>query len=82
MSDPLLSSSNAARIAEDAMGDAWRLFNTDMGWTALMAEDRTQRGPVDGDAEAGDGAADLGQFMEKVGRSRPTRQLRRTGTDG
>jgi hypothetical protein len=82
ISDPLLSSSNAARIAEDAMGDAWRLFNTDMGWTALMAEDRTQRGPVDGDAEAGDGAADLGQFMEKVGRSRPTRQLRRTGTDG
>lgn len=47
-SDPMLPSSAAARIAEAAVNDAWRLFS-DQGWTALMAEDRAQRGPVAGD---------------------------------
>jgi hypothetical protein len=82
MSDPLLSSSAAARIAEEAVGDAWRLFNTDYGWTALLAQDRLQRGPVEGEDAPQDGSPDLGQFMQKVGSSRPTRQLRSTGTDG
>ena len=79
MSDPMLPSSAVARIAEAAVNDAWRLFS-DQGWTALMAEDRAARGPVDGD---GDGEPDLGQFMAMVGRSRARRQqLRATGTDG
>jgi hypothetical protein len=80
--DPLLSSSAAARIAEDAVNDAWRLFNSDQGWTALMAADRAERGPVDGSAPEAGESADLGQFMEKVGRMRAGRQLRGTGTDG
>ena len=82
--DPMLSSSSAARIAEDAVNHAWRLFSTDQRWTALMAEDRAQRGPVDGEASpaAIDESSDLGQFMEKIGRSRTGRQLRGTGTDG
>jgi hypothetical protein len=40
---------------------------------------------VDGEAvsaEEGGEASDLGQFMEKIGRSRTGRQLRGTGTDG
>ena len=77
--DPMLSSSGAARIAEDAVNDAWRLFNTDQGWTALMAEDRTERGPVDGEAAIAGESSDLGQFMEKIGRTRTGRQLRETG---
>lgn len=81
-SDPMLSSSGAARIAEDAVNDAWRLFNTDQGWTSLMAEDRVQRGPVDGEAATAGESSDLGQFMEKVARTRTGRQLRGTGTDG
>lgn len=92
-SDPMLPSSAAARIAEAAVDDAWRLFS-DQGWTALMAEDRAQRGPVEGDGpefEAAPGPAvdpqeassDLGQFMAMVGRSRTRRQQQRgTGTDG
>jgi hypothetical protein len=80
--DPMLSSSGAARIAEIAVNDAWRLFNTDQGWTALMAEDRAQRGPVEGEETAAGESSDLGQFMEKIGRTRTTRQLRQTGTDG
>ena len=83
-SDPMLSSSAAARIAADAINDAWRFFNTDQGWTRLMAEDRAERGPVDGEAASTgeDEGSDLGQFMEKIGRSRTGRQLRGTGTDG
>jgi hypothetical protein len=80
--DPLLSSSAAARIAETAVNDAWRLFSTDQRWTSLLAEDRAQRGPVDGDADLAGESADLGQFMQKIGRARPTRELRGTGTDG
>jgi len=89
-SDPMLPSSAVARIAEAAVDDAWRLFS-DQGWTALMAEDRAQRGPVDGDeppAEAApqveaEPASDLGEFMAMVGRSRARRQQQRaTGTDG
>ena len=53
--DPMLSSSAAARIAEDAVNDAWRLFNSDQGWTSLMAADRAERGPVDGEALDGEG---------------------------
>ena len=31
------------------MNDAWSFFSSQR-WTALMAEDRAQRGPVDGEA--------------------------------
>ena len=83
-SDPMLPSSAAARIAEAAVNDAWRLFS-DQGWTALMAEDRAQRGPVDGDEPPAETepASDLGEFMAMVGRSRARRQQQRaTGTEG
>jgi hypothetical protein len=80
--DPMLSSSAAARIAEDAVNDAWRLFNSDQAWTALMAADRVQRGPVDGEASTAEESSDLGQFMGRVARARTGRQLRGTGTDG
>jgi hypothetical protein len=79
--DPMLSSSAAARIAEDAVNDAWSLFNSDQGWTSLLAADRMQRGPVDGEAAIVD-ESDLGQFMGRIGQARPGRQLRGTGTDG
>ncbi len=83
MSDPMLPSSAAARIAEAAVNDAWRVFS-DQNWTALLAEDRAQRGPVDGDmpAPAPGQSSDLGEFMEKIGRSRSRRHERGTGTDG
>lgn len=80
--DPMLSSSGAARIAEDAVNDAWRLFNTDQGWTSLMARDRLERGPVEGEEPAAEEPGELGQFMEKVARTRTSRPLRGTGTDG
>jgi hypothetical protein len=80
--DPMLSSSGAARIAREAVSDAWRLFNGDPGWRSLMASDRVQRGPVEGDGEPAEDSSELGQFMQKVARSRATRDLRRTGTDG
>ena len=86
-SDPMLPSSAAARIAEAAVNDAWRVFS-DQAWTALMAEDRAQRGPVEGDGpetedEPAEVASDLGEFMAMVGRSRTRRQEQRgTGTDG
>jgi hypothetical protein len=92
MADPLLSSSAAADIAEAAVSDAWRLFSGE-SWTALMADDRTQRGPVEGDAPAAGPepaadsepaedhapATDLGQFMGKVSRTRPRRAQRAVG---
>ena len=73
--DPMLSSSAAARIAEDAVNDAWRLFNSDQGWTSLMAADRARAraGRRRGCRRRGGESSDLGQFMEKIGRSR-TRQ--------
>ena len=87
--DPLLSSSAAARSAEAAVSEAWSLFSSNQRWTALMAEDREQRGPVEGEAptEAPDGSSELGQFMEKVGRARTRRFTEQrpqwgTGTDG
>jgi hypothetical protein len=46
--DPLLPSSTTGRIAEQAVRDAWRSFSG-QSWTALMAEDRARRGPVEGD---------------------------------
>jgi hypothetical protein len=49
MRDPLLSSSAAAAIADDAVRGAWRAFSG-QSWTALMGDDRAQRGPVEGDA--------------------------------
>jgi hypothetical protein len=86
MSDPLLSSSAAAGIAEAAVSDAWRLFSGE-SWTALMADDRAQRGPVEGDVPAVEldsvedqpAATDLGQFMGKVSRTRPRRAQRAAG---
>ena len=45
--DPMLSSSAAARLAEAAVAEAWSLFSTNQRWTALMAADRAERGPVD-----------------------------------
>jgi hypothetical protein len=85
--DPMMSSSAAARIAEAAVAEAWSLFSSNQRWTALMAADRAERGPVDAEVapEARDGeASDLGQFMEKVARSRTRRfsEQRGTGTDG
>jgi hypothetical protein len=84
VSDPMLPSSVAARVAEAAVNDAWRLFSDDQGWTALMAEDRAERGPVEGEQAAPEAepSSDLGQFMHQVGRSRARRELRGTGTDG
>ena len=74
MGDPLLSSGAAAAIAEKSARDAWRLFS-DQSWTELMAQDRAQRGPVEGDGAP----ADLGQFMSEVGRSRARREQRAAG---
>jgi len=76
MNDPMLPSSAVAAIAEAAVDDAWRLFS-DQNWTALLAEDRAERGDVDRDPPS-----DLGQFMQKVGRTRYRRPQRATGTDG
>jgi hypothetical protein len=76
MNDPMLPSSAAAAIAESAVDDAWRLFS-DQNWTLLLAEDRAERGDVDRDAPS-----DLGQFMQKVGRTRYRSPRRATGTDG
>lgn len=85
-SDPMLPSSVVARVAEAAVNDAWRLFSDDQGWTALMADDRAERGPVEGEPPAEElelePSSDLGQFMNQVGRSRARRELRGTGTDG
>jgi len=86
MSDPMLPSSAAADVAEVAVNDAWRVFS-DQNWTALMAEDRVARGPVGGDlpgdadvpAEDEGAPPDIGQFMQKVGRSRYRRPERATG---
>ena len=47
MRDPLLGSAQTGRIAEQAVRDAWRAFGG-QGWTALLTEDRAQRGPVEG----------------------------------
>ena len=85
--DPMMSSSAAARIAEAAVSEAWSLFSSNQRWTALMAADRAERGPVDAEvaSEGREGeASDLGQFMEKVARSRTRRfsEQRGTGTDG
>jgi hypothetical protein len=86
--DPMMSSSAAARIAEAAVSEAWSVFSSNQRWTALMAVDRAERGPVDGEVSegpAGEGS-DLGQFMEKVARSRTRRFSEQrdtgTGTDG
>lgn len=85
--DPMMSSSAAARIAEAAMSEAWSLFSSNQRWTALMAADRAERGPVDGEATVDgedEASSELGQFMEKVARSRTRRfsEQRATGTDG
>ena len=48
MRDPLLGSSATSRIAEDAVRHAWRSFSG-QSWTVLMIEDRSHRGPVEGD---------------------------------
>ena len=48
INDPMLPSSASAAIAEVAVSDAWRLFS-DEDWTALLAEDRAERGEVDRD---------------------------------
>jgi hypothetical protein len=80
LGDPMLPSSAAAEIADVAVNDAWRVFS-DQNWTALMAEDRAARGPVEGDLAPEEVAAppDLGQFMHEVGRSRYRRPERATG---
>ena len=80
--NPMLPSSATARIAAEAVGDAWRLFSADQWWTALMASDRAERGPVEGDGAAAADPSDLGQFMQKVGRSRYRSPHRATGTEG
>jgi hypothetical protein len=84
MRDPLLGSGQTAAIAERAVHDAWRSFSA-QSWTALMGEDRTRRGPVEGDlpppAAVPEPAPDpeqppasqYGDFMGKVARARPRR---------
>ena len=89
--DPLLSSSATGKIAERAVRDAWRSFSGE-SWTALMRDDRTRRGPVEGDAPPRvepapgpqpapapaepDDPSQYGDFMGKVARARPRRPLR------
>ena len=87
MRDPLLGSAQTSRIADQAVRDAWRGFSGQV-WTALLAEDREKRGPVDGDETAA--AAEVpaqpaevpaepaedsqyGDFLGKVARARPRR---------
>jgi len=87
MRDPLLGSAQTGRIADQAVRDAWRGFSGQV-WTALLAEDREKRGPVDGDETAA--AAEVpaqpaevppepaedsqyGDFLGKVARARPRR---------
>jgi hypothetical protein len=48
--DPLLSSAATGRIAEEAVRDAWRSFSGE-SWTALLRDDRSRRGPVEGDVQ-------------------------------
>jgi hypothetical protein len=48
MRDPLLGSSATSRVAEDAVRHAWRSFSG-QSWTVLMGDDRSRRGPVEGD---------------------------------
>lgn len=47
MRDPLLGSAQTGRVAEQAVREAWRAFSG-QEWTALLAADREQRGPVEG----------------------------------
>jgi hypothetical protein len=78
--DPLLGSGQTGRIAEQAVRDAWRAFSG-QSWTALMAEDRRRRGPVEGEepapvAEAAPQPEEQSQyegFMGKVAQARPRR---------
>jgi hypothetical protein len=86
--DPLLSSSVTGRIAEQAVRDAWRSFSGE-SWTALLRDDRSRRGSVEGDAprpleaasrpEPAEAPAEpgdssqYGDFMGKVARARPRR---------
>lgn len=78
MRDPLLGSSAAARIADQAVRDAWRSFSG-QSWTTLMGDDRARRGPVEGEPPAREADAapepstEYGDFMGKVARSRPRR---------
>ena len=51
MRDPLLASSATSRIAEEAVRHAWRSFSG-QSWTVLMGDDRSLRGPVEGEAPA------------------------------
>jgi hypothetical protein len=51
MRDPLLGSAETGRVAEQAVREAWRAFSG-QGWTALLAADREQRGPVQGQEHA------------------------------
>ena len=85
MRDPLLGSAQTGRIAEQAVRDAWRAFSG-QGWTALLAEDRERRGPVEGQeppaalapppaetpAEPAEDSQ-YGDFLGKVARARPRR---------
>ena len=71
-SDPMLPSSVVARVAEAAVNDAWRLFSDDQGWTALMADDRAERGPVEGEPPAEECGAVVGPgAVHESGRAFP-----------
>jgi len=81
MQDPLLGSAQTGNVAEQAVRDAWRAFSG-QGWTALLAEDRQDRGQVKGDEpptalapppEERVEESQYGDFLGKVARARPRR---------
>lgn len=80
MQDPLLGSAQTGNVAEQAVRDAWRAFSG-QGWTALLAEDRQERGQVKGGEppttlappEDPGEESQYGDFLGKVARARPRR---------
>jgi hypothetical protein len=68
--DPFISSGRVAELAREATRAAWRAVGD--SWSDLMTDDRARRGPVEGDEPP----SQLGEFMEKVSRTRPRRRTR------
>jgi hypothetical protein len=69
--EPFVSSSRLAERAREVTRAAWRAV-AEQSWTDLMADDRATRGAVAPDEPA----SQLGDFMQKVGRTRPGRPPR------
>jgi hypothetical protein len=72
--EPFMSSSRVAELAREATRSAWRAVGAEP-WNAMMAEDRARRGPVEGDEPP----SQLGEFTEKVAKTRPRRRPRSAG---